>query len=45
MISCCDTETSGIVVCNCPDSSLELERHPEGLKAAVEGNANDEGDV
>lgn len=45
MIACCDTETSGEVVGNGPDCSPKLERDPVGLDAAVEWNANNQGDV
>ncbi len=45
MVASCDTQTSGEVVCNGPNGGLDLERYPEGLDAAVDGNANDESDI
>jgi hypothetical protein len=45
MVPCCNTEAGGEVVGNSPDGGLELERDPPGLHAAVEGDADDEGDV
>ena len=45
MIPCGNTEASGEVVGNGPDGGLELERNPVGLYAAVQRNANNEGDV
>jgi hypothetical protein len=40
--TCCDTQSGEEVVNDRPDSSLELQRHPEGLDAPVQRNADDE---
>lgn len=38
----CDAQSSEEIVENSPDSSVEPQRHPEGLDATVQGNSQDE---
>jgi len=45
VISSSYTEAGSEVVQDSPDGSLELERDPESLDAAIDGNAHDESDV
>lgn len=45
LLTSCDAQSSEEVVDDCPDSSLQLQRHPESLDTAGDGNADDESDV
>jgi len=45
VITSCDSQTSGEVVGNSPDGSLELERILEGEDTASQRNADNESDV
>jgi hypothetical protein len=45
MLTCSDTQTSEEIVHNSPDGSLELERNPDGLDAAIDWDAKNEEDV
>jgi hypothetical protein len=45
MLTCSDTQTSEEIVHNSPDGSLELERNPDGLDAAIDRDAKNEEDV
>jgi len=45
VISCGNAQAGGEVKGYSPYGSLELERNPEGLDAAIEWNAENEGDI
>ena len=45
MISSCDAQTGCKVIENGKDCGLEQEWRPQGLYAAIERNANDQGDI
>lgn len=45
MVACGDTKTSHEVVGNGPDGGLQLKGYPESLDAAIDRDADDEGDV
>ena len=45
MVACCDTETGHEIVGNSEDGGLEQKRCPKSLNAAVQRNADNEGDI
>lgn len=45
LLTSCDSQSSEEVVDDCPDGGLQLQRYPESLDTARNGNADDESDV
>lgn len=45
MVSGSDAQSSGEIIEDCKESGFELQWHPESLDAAVQRNADNEGNV